>query len=117
MATHHLVGHIGEFHPDSEDWPSYVEHLELYFVANKIKAVCNTPHSLWLSDLPTHSGLSHPNQSEGQVVRTACCPGQRAKATHSVLHHTRFNSRVQQAGQMISEYVAKLQKIAHTANL
>lgn len=37
MAIHHLVGHIGEFHLDLEDWPSYVERLELYFVANKIE--------------------------------------------------------------------------------
>ena len=35
MAVH---GSIGAFNPDLEDWISYVERLENYFIANGIKA-------------------------------------------------------------------------------
>ena len=31
-----LHGSIGEFHPDKEEWTSYIERLESYFVANDV---------------------------------------------------------------------------------
>ena len=33
MATH---GSIGEFDPEKEDWTSYTERVEEYFVANDV---------------------------------------------------------------------------------
>ena len=35
MATH---GHIGEYNSQIEDWRSYTEQLQNYFLANDVKA-------------------------------------------------------------------------------
>ena len=32
-----LIGSISEFNESEEDWPTYVERLELYWVAKDIK--------------------------------------------------------------------------------
>ena len=34
MATH---GRFGEFNPQREDWTSYTERLQEYFIANEIE--------------------------------------------------------------------------------
>ena len=36
MASSH--GHIGEFNSQLEDWRSYTERLQNYFIANDIKS-------------------------------------------------------------------------------
>lgn len=36
MASNH--GHIGEFSSQLEDWRSYIEHLQNYFIANEVKS-------------------------------------------------------------------------------
>ena len=46
MASNH--GHIGEFNNQLEDWRSYTERLQNYFIANNIKSEAKQ-HAILLS--------------------------------------------------------------------
>ena len=63
MAKH---GRVEEFNQLREPWDSYMEQLDLYFVANDIttevkKCAC-TPHCLWPGNIPADTKLGNPKK-------------------------------------------------------
>ena len=112
------IGHIGEFHSASEDWISYTERLELYFVANGIKdatkrraillSVCGSSTYQLIRDLlsPTK-----PTEKTFAELVTLVKEHQQPAPSFIVQRYT-FNTRVQQPGETISAFIAQLRKIA-----
>ena len=116
--AHGLIGHIGEFHSDSEDWISYTERLELYFVANGIEdatkrramllSVCGSSTYQLIRDL--FSPTKPTDRSFAELV-TRVKEHQQPAPSFIVQRYT-FDTRVQQPGETISAFVAQLCKIA-----
>ena len=116
--AHGLIGHIGEFHSDSEDWISYSERLELYFVANGIEdatkrqaillSVCGPSTYQLIRDLL--SPTKPTDKSFAELVTLV--KEHQQPAPSFIVQRYNFNTRVQQPGETISAFVAQLRKIA-----
>lgn len=112
------IGHIGAFNSESEDWVSYTERLEHYFVANGIDDADKRRATL----------LSVCGPTTYQLIRDLLSPAKPSDKTFEELvalvkeHHQpvpsviaqryMFNTRTQQPGETVSAFVAQLRKIA-----
>jgi len=117
MAAKH--GTVGEFHTDHEDWVSYTERLEQYFIANSISTEGDKRRAILLSSCgaPTY-----------QLIRNLVAPGKPTDKTFAEIvtlvrdHHQprpstivqrfNFHTRTQKPGEKISEFVAQLRKLS-----
>ena len=115
MAMH---GSIGEFDRTQEDWVSYCERLEQYFVANDVKN----------ADKQRAILLSVCGASTYQLIRNLVAPNKPTEKTFAEIvklvkdHHTppppaamqryTFNKRIQKEGESIAEFVAELRKLS-----
>jgi len=115
MAAH---GKLEEFNSKHEDWESYEERLQQYFVANGVEDAGKRRAIL----------LSACGQHTYQVVRNLVAPKKPAECefTEITEHLTRyfspkssiivqrfkFNSRCRQQGESIAKFVAELRHIA-----
>ena len=116
--AHRLIGHIREFHSDSEVWISYTERLELYFAANGIEdatkrqaillSVCGPSTYQLIRDLL--SPTKPMDKSFAELVTLV--KEHQQPAPSFIVQRYNFNTRVQQPGEMISAFVAQLRKIA-----
>ena len=89
-ANSFAIGHVGEFHADSEDWTSYAERLQLYFVANRITDEA-TQRAIFLTVCGSSTyqlirDLLAPTRPHGQVGYRPSPTCQRASTTHSLFH-------------------------------
>ena len=57
-------GQIGEFNLQQEDWMSYSERLEEYFIANGIKSKGHPIECGWSIDLSTYTKLSSSREAK-----------------------------------------------------
>ena len=112
------IGHIGEFHPDSEDWISYTERIQLYFVANGI-ADATKPRALLLSVCGSATYqlirdlLSPTKPTEKSFAELVTLVKEHQHPAPSfIAQRCTFNSRLQQPGESISTSIAQLHKIA-----
>ena len=116
--AHTTLGHIGEFQPDSEDWISYTERLQLYFVANGIDdrtrrkaillSVCGPSTYQLIRDL-----LAPTAPTDKTFDELVSLVKKHQQPTPSfIVQRYMFNSRVQQPGETISVYLAQLRKMA-----
>ena len=115
MAMH---GSIGEFDRTQEDWVSYCERLEQYFVANDVKN----------ADKQRAILLSVCGASTYQLIRNLVAPNKPTEKTFAEIvklvkdHYTppppaamqryTFNKRIQKEGESIAEFVAELRKLS-----
>ena len=115
MATH---GQIGEFNSQREDWMSYSERLEEYFLANYIKSA-EKKKAILLSVVGAHTY---------QLMRSLIAPEKPKEKTFEQLvklvqeHHQptpsaivqryKFNSRIQSTGESVATFVAELRRLA-----
>ena len=115
MATH---GQIGEFNSQREDWMSYSERLEEYFIANDIKSAEKKKAIL----------LSVVGADAYQLIRSLIAPEKPKEKTFEQLvklvqeHHQptpsaivqryKFNSRIQSTGESVATFVAELRRLA-----
>ncbi|KAL5484391.1 hypothetical protein EMCRGX_G020882 [Ephydatia muelleri] len=115
MAVH---GNLGVFDRDLEDWASYCERVEQYFIANGISnadrkraillSVCGPAtfkliRSLIAPDKPS-------DKSFEQIVKAVSdhlCP-----KPSSILQRFYFNSCVQKESESIAQFVAELRRLA-----
>ena len=111
MAKH---GSTGEFDRSQEDWVSYCERLEQYFVANDVK---NTDKQKAIL-LSVCGALTY------QLIWKLVAPNKPTDKTFAEIvelvkdHHTppppaamqryTFNKRVQKDGETVAEFVAEL---------
>ena len=115
MATH---GQIGEFNSQREDWISYSERLEEYFIANEIESA-NKKKAILLSVV---------GAATYQLIRSLVAPAKLKEKSFEDLvtlvqeHHQpipsaivqlyKFNSRIQKSGESIATFVAELRRLA-----
>lgn len=115
MATH---GSVGEFVNTQEDWSSYVERLQQYFVAKDVKAAEKQRAIL----------LSTVGGSTYQLIRNLLAPRKPTDVTfvqivdavqgyHQpkpsiIVQRFNFHSRSRRSGETISAFVAELRKLS-----
>ena len=115
MTTH---GQISEFHGVPEEWTSYVERLECYFLANDV-ADAEKQRAILLSccGASTYSlirSLATPSKPTAVAYKdlvekvTAYYAPRRSK----IVSRFKFNSRSQQPGESIATYVSELRKLS-----
>ena len=115
MATY---GSIGEFDRGQEDWTSYCERLEQYFVANNVTdatrqraiffSVCGASmyqliRNLVAPERPTDRSLAEIMS----LVRDHHTP-----PPSVIVQRFTFHSRLQKEGESIAEYVSELRKLS-----
>ena len=114
MAAH---GKLEQFHIGQEDWESYKECLQQYFVANDIAEAEKQKAIL----------LSVCGQSTYKVIRNLVAPTKPGKCEYkAILEHLRcyysskpsiivqqckFNTRYRQQGESVAKFVAELRQI------
>ena len=123
MAVH---GSIGAFNPDLEDWISYTERLENYFIANGIKN--DDAHAEQRRAIL----LSVCGPATYQLVRNLVTPAKPTEKTYAELvklvqdHHVpkpptlvarkEFHTRTRRPDESISEFVATLRKLTENCD-
>ena len=115
MAAH---GKVGTFNESVESWPSYIERLGHYFVANDVKdaekkvaillSSCGVTtytiiRNLLAPDLPS-------TKSFDQIVAAA---GKHFNPKpSSIVQRFRFNSRSRKEGESVADFVAQLRQLS-----
>lgn len=111
-----FVGKIEEFDCANEDWETYIERVELYFIANDAEDEKKAPTLLSLMGLKTYG-----------LLRNLLAPQKPASQTFQVIVNTlknhlspkplviaerfHFHNRNQSKEESISEYVAELRRL------
>ena len=115
MAVH---GALAAFNPQEEDWSEYSERLNFYFTANGITAdakkravllsCCGPATFRLLRSLVLPKGLDEFSFDE----LVAKVKDHKEPQPSVIVRRFQFNTRRQQAGESIAEYVAVLRKAA-----
>ena len=115
MAAH---GKFGTFTESVESWPSYIERLGHYFVANDVKD-SNKKRAILLSscgvstytviwnllapDLPSTKSFDDIVEAAGKHFNPK---------PSSIVQRFRFNSRARMEGESVAEFVAQLRHLS-----
>ena len=119
MATH---GTIGEFKNAQEDWRSYVERLQQYFVANDVQGA-EKQRAVLLSAVggPTYQLIRNlvapekPHEKTfAQIVDTVQRHHQPKPSV--IVQRFNFHSRTRASGETVSTFVAELRKLSEHCN-
>ena len=107
MAKH---GSVGEFFPEREQWDTYVDQLQNYFVANDIGAEAKKRDILLsISKVTKLSDLSYED-----LVKLV------KEHFHSrrseIVQCFHFISRLRQLNEIIADFVAELRKLSEFCN-
>ena len=119
MATH---GQFGEFNPQREDWTSYTERLQEYFIANGLEDAAKKKAVL----------LSIVGAEMYQLMRNLTAPAKPTEKSFDQLvklveehHHPspsvilqrfKFASRRQKPGESIATFVSELKRLSEHCN-
>ena len=116
MAT--LLGAVGPFNPDTDDWVVYSERLEQFFKANGISdpekqravllSTCGNEtylliRSLAAPDKPTDKSISEIVK----LARDHFCPSRSV-----IVQRYNFNCRTQKEGETVSQFCAELRRLS-----
>ena len=118
MAMSLAHGSVGVFDNSEEDWDTYVERVEIYLAANKItdagqkrdvlRTVCGPKNDHILRDL-----LAPKKQTEASYADIVKCLQTYFNPKQGVaIKRYKFNSRSQQTGESVSNFVAELRHLA-----
>ena len=110
-----LAGGIGEFNPADGDWSSYTERLQQFFIANDVQdASKQRAMLLSVCGAGTYRSLVTPNKpadySFKQLVELVDIY-YNPKPSVTVQRH-KFYTRVQQPGESVAAFVAKLRRLS-----
>ena len=115
MARH--VGKIDTFNESVEDWPTYVERVELYFIANDIPDEKKSPVLLSLMGSKTYNllrNLTAPDKpvtkSFSEIVKTL--KDHLSPEPLLIAERFRFHKRFQSKQESIATFVAELKKLS-----
>ena len=116
MAMVH--GSVGPFDSSSEDWSSYAERLQQYFIANDVAD----------EDKKRAIHLSNSGPQTYQLVKNLLAPAKPTEKTFTdivavlkehwqpkpseIVQRHNFHSRVQKEGESIADYVAELRRLS-----
>ena len=111
------VGKVPEFNPNEDDWNTYIEQLEFFFEANRISHEVQRKAILLSS-----CGITMYKLFKGLTGQSK--PGEKSfdELKQLMLHHEnprpnmidkrfKFNSRVRNANESVSMFVAELRKL------
>ena len=120
MAAIH--GSIGPFNSSAEDWTSYSERLQQYFIANDVNDDSKQRAIL----------LSNCGPQTYQLLKSLLTPDKPADKTFTeivkklkdywqpkpseIVQRFNFHSRVQKQGESVADYVAELRRISEHCN-
>ena len=116
MATH---GTVGEFNSTREDWVSYIERLDQYFVANGILEEGNKQRAILLSccGAATYQlirKLVAPNKptdkAYAEIVDVVKAHHQPRPST--IVQRFHFHTRTQKPGESVGDFIAQLRKLS-----
>ena len=115
---------FGEFQPSNEDWVSYTERLEQFFIVHGIAADASVKRRAML--------LSFCGAMTYQLIRDLVSPNKPTTKTYTELvklvkdHHQpppseivqrfHFNSRIQKADESVGDFVAQLRRLSEHCN-
>ena len=120
MAVKHST--IAEFNGAQDDWDSYTEHLDQYFVANDITDVGKKRAIL----------LSLCGSGTYEIIKSLVAPKKPTDHTYShlvklvqthfkptpseIVSRYHFNRRVRQPGESVAQYIAELRRMTEYCN-
>ena len=114
MAIH---GTIGEFIPKSEDWTSYTERLQQYFIANDVDGNKKRAILLSVCSAATYKlirSLLHPqkptDKSYDEIVKSV--KDHHEPQPSEIVQRFNFNTRVQKEGETVAEFIAELRRLS-----
>ena len=115
MAIH---GTIGEFCPKNEDWTSYTERLQQYFIANDVDgnekkraillSVCGAATYKLIRSL-VHPQKPTDNTFD-EIVKLV--KDHHEPLPSEIVQRFNFNTRVQKEGETIAEFIAELSRLS-----
>ena len=115
MTSNH--GHIGEFNSQLEDWHSYTERLQNYFIANDIKSEAKQ-RVILLSVCGPHTyklirSLLSPQEpkdvSFANIVKQMTDHYQ--PKPFIIMQHFKFHSRSHKQGESVAKCIAELKQL------
>ena len=115
MAT---IGSVKNFNPQVDDWPTYIERLDHYFLANDVKDdakkrsillyVCGTPTFKLLRSLVKDGKLDSVSyEALVKLLKDHYNP-----KPSTIVQRFHFNSRSRAPGESVANYVAALRDLA-----
>lgn len=112
-----VVGKIEEFDSAKEDWQSYIERVEVYFVANDVQDDKRVATLLSLMGATTYHLLHNllaPQRPAAQTfdIIVATLKNHLSPKPLVIAERFRFHNRNQSKDESISEYVAELRKLS-----
>ena len=113
-----LLGHLGEFCPDTEEWTHYELRLKHYFAANEIEDA-SKQKSVFLTCIGSVAfkqltSLIAPASVDEKTLKVLKETLQKyyGPVPSEVVQHYHFNSRNWKPGESVASYVAELRAIA-----
>jgi hypothetical protein len=111
------MGKLEPFNEKEDDWASYVERLEMYFVANDVKEekkVAVFISSIGSSTYALLRSLLSPAKPSSKSFEVLCDTLQKhlSPLPITIAERFRFYKRDQRLGESISEYIAELKKMS-----
>ena len=117
MAAKHSYGNMGEFDQAVENWESYIERMEQYFVANDVTSAAKKRAILLSTCGPstytTIHSLAAPNKPtdmDYKVLLELTMKHYNPRPS-VIMQRYKFNATTQQPGESISSYVVELRKL------
>lgn len=117
MAAKLSYGNIGEFDQAVENWESYLERMEQYFVANDVASatkkraiLLSTCGPLTYVTIRSLAAPTKPTELEYKQLRELTMKHYNPRPS-VIMQRYKFNARTQQPGESISTYVAELRKL------
>ena len=117
MASH---GTMKQFNPEVDDWPTYIERLQHYFVANDVDAaekkraipltVCGAPTYKLLRSLVPDGKLDGNSATYDSLVKLL--KDYYNPKPSPIVQRFHFNSRSRASNESIAAYVAALRELA-----
>ena len=110
-----FIGKIDTFDADAEDWPSYIERTEQFFLANEIKEEKKAPVLLSAIGPRTYRllrSLVAPEKPKDKTYNeiVSALEAHLAPTPQLVPERFRFLECVQKEGESVSQFIASLQK-------
>lgn len=117
-----LLGSIGAYDADKEEWPQYVERLSFFFEANGITGADKKKVSfLTLIGRPAFKllwSLLHPNKPANKTFDelTQILTDHYKPAPSEIVQRFKFHSRFRKQGESVATYVSELRALAEYCN-
>jgi hypothetical protein len=113
MATH---GSLSPFDPSTEDWTSYTQRMNYYFVANEVADGAKKRSILLSACGPTYKIIRNLVEEDKLDTTSYEDIVKRVKAhfdptPSAIMERYKFNTRVREEGESVAAYVAALRDI------